>query len=225
MHLRGRVVGLLVALATLTGLSPANAALPSGKYEYTIRHPLFGQIGKHTAEFRQIGDDLVVLTSIRLTVGLSLMPIYTFESEGREVWRDGQLVSASAVTNDNGTELRVTAQREGDRLVVDGPKGHLEASGTIGTTTFWNAGTMTAPLFWEPTTGLFYKVGITPHGAETVESAVRTFPTRRFAMTGEIKGELWYAEDDTWVRMDFEKYGSTLTVMLESIRRPVEAAR
>lgn len=225
MRLRGRVVGLFLALAAPAGFSTAQAALPSGKYEYTIRHPLFGEIGKHTAEFRQVGDDLVVLTSIRLTVGLSVMPIYTFKSEGREVWRDGQLVSASAVTNDNGTELRVTAQREGDRLVVVGPKGHVEATGVIGTTTFWNAEAMTAPLFWEPTTGLFYKVGITLHGAEVVQSAVRPFPARRFAMTGEIKGKLWYAEDGTWVRMDFEKYGSTLTVMLESIQRPAEAAR
>lgn len=219
MQMRSRVVRVLAAAVIVAYASPAPAALPSGRYEYAILHPLFGQIGKHTAEFRQNGGDLVVLTSIRLSVGLPLIHLYTFESEGREVWRDGRLVSASAVTNDNGTQVRVTAQLEGDRLVVDGTKGHREATGRIGTTTFWNAAAMSASVFWEPTTGLFYKVGITPAGSDTVRSSVRTFATQRYAMTGEIKGDLWYADDGTWVRMDFEKYGSTLTVMLASIER------
>jgi hypothetical protein len=78
---------------------------------------------------------------------------------------------------------------------------------------------VSASQFWEPTTGLFYNVGITPTGRDIVQSSVRTFAAQRYAMTGEIKGDLWYAEDGTWVRMDFEKYGSTLTIVLASIER------
>jgi hypothetical protein len=217
MQSRRRLVTVLAAALLALAAQPAASALPSGKYEYTIRHPLFGEIGRHTAEFRRDGDDFVVLTSIRLTVGLPMMHLYTFESEGREVWRDGRLFAANAETNDNGKRLRVSAQLEGDRLVVDGPKGHGEATGHIGTTTFWNAASVTAPLFWEPTTGLFYKVGIAPAGRETVQSTVRAFAANKYTMTGEIKGDLWYADDGTWVRMDFEKYGATLTIMLASI--------
>jgi hypothetical protein len=217
MKLRRRVIWYLATALVAAFARPASAAIPSGKYEYTIRHPLFGHIGRHTAEFRRDGADLVVLTSIRLSVGLPMVHLYTFESEGHEVWRAGRLVSACAVTNDNGRHMQVSAHLEGDRLVVDGPKGHVEATGQIGTTTFWNAASVTAPLFMEPTTGLFYKVGITPAGRDTVQSAARTFAARKYTMTGEIKGDLWYAEDGTWVRMDFEKYGSTLTIALASI--------
>lgn len=218
MRLRSLVVSAVAAVLVTAAAAPTRSAIPAGKYEYAIRHPMFGRIGTHTAEFTRRGDDLIVATRIQLSVGVAMMHLYTFESEGREVWRAGRLVEASAVTNDNGNRISVSAHAEGDRFVVDGPKGRAEASGPIGTTTFWNAQAVSVPLLMEPTSGLFYKVGIKAAGRDTIRSTVRTYDARKYTITGEITGDLWYADDGTWVRMDFEKYGAVLTVTLASIQ-------
>jgi hypothetical protein len=219
MRLRSLVVPAVAAVLVAAPAMPTLPAVPSGTYEYDIRHPMFGRIGTHTAEFSRSGDDLIVATRIHLSVGVAMVHLYTFESEGREVWRAGRLVEASAVTNDNGKRISVSAHAEGDRFVVDGPTGRTEASGPVGTTTFWNAQAVSIPLLMEPTSGLFYKVGIKAAGRDRIRSTVRTYDARKYTITGEITGDLWYADDGTWVRMDFEKYGAILTVTLATIRR------
>jgi hypothetical protein len=209
---------LLFAAACGTWSAPARASVRAGTYEYAISHDVLGRIGTHTATFERQGDDLIVSLRIQLAVKIGGLTLYTFESTGSEVWRDGRLIAASADTNDNGRLKRVTAQSSGDRLVVEGPRGRVEADQPVGTVNFWNFDSLAAPVLVEPTSGRVYRVEINPAQRESIRTMDRLVATQKYEVKGEIEGELWYADDGTWVRMDFVRHGSTLSVTLESIR-------
>lgn len=212
------LVGAVAAASSATA-APSLGAAPSGTYEYAISHEVLGRIGTHTATFSRSGDDLLVANKVRLAVKMTGITLYTFESEGSEVWRGGRLVAASAVTNDNGRRKQVTVRAEGDRLIVDGPKGRFEAMQPVGTVNFWNLETLTAPTMIEPTSGRVYRVAVGPPERETIRAMDRNVAARKYEVSGDISGELWYADDGTWVRMDFARYGETLSVTLASIRQ------
>jgi len=209
---------LLFAAACGTWSAPSRAAVRAGTYEYAISHDVLGRIGTHTATFAQQGDDLIVTLKIQLAVKIGGMTLYTFDSSGNEVWRGGHLVAASADTNDNGRLKHVTAHSSGDRLVVDGPRGRVEAAQPVGTVNFWNFDALSASVLVEPTSGRVYRVEISPAERESIKTMDRIVPARKYDVKGEIAGELWYADDGTWVRMDFVRHGSTLSVTLESIK-------
>jgi hypothetical protein len=88
----------------------------------------------------------------------------------------------------------------------------------VGTVNFWNFETLTAPTMIEPTSGRVYRVAVGPPERETIRALNRSMDARKYEVSGDISGELWYADDGTWVRMDFERYGETLSVTLASIR-------
>jgi hypothetical protein len=209
---------LLFAAACGTWCTPSRAAVRAGTYEYAISHDVLGRIGTHVAKFEEQGDDLVVSMSIRLGVKVAGVTLYTFESNGKEVWRDGKLISVSADTNDNGRAKHVTGHSEGDRLVIDGPRGRIETVQPAATVNLWNFDALSAPNLIEPTSGRVYRVAIGAPQRETVRSLDRNMPARKYEVTGEITGELWYADDGTWVRMDFDRHGSTLSVTLVSFK-------
>lgn len=218
MHWHRVLPFLLFSAACGTWSTPSRAALPAGTYEYAISHDVLGRIGTHVASFVRNGDELLVTMRIHLAVKIGGVSLYTFESVGNEVWRDGRLIAASAVTNDNGRHKHVTAHSEGNRLIVDGPRGRVEVTQPMGTVNFWNVETLSAPVLIEPTSGRVFNVEIAPGQPETVKAMDRIVNARKYEVSGDITGELWFDDQGTWVRMDFEKHGSTLSITLASIR-------
>jgi hypothetical protein len=213
-----RVLPYLLFAATCGAWSaPSRAVSPTGTYEYAISHDVLGRIGTQVASFARRGDDLVVTIRIDLAIRIAGMTLYTFESEGTEVWRDGRLIAASAVTNDNGREKRVTARADGERLIVEGPRGRAEAAQPAGTVNFWNHEALAARVLIEPTSGRVYRIAIAPRDREPIKAMERTVTARKYAVSGDVAGALWYDDQGTWVRMDFERHGSTLSLTLASV--------
>lgn len=197
----------------------AHTAAPEGIYTYTIRHATLGQIGTHVATFRQRGDDTVVDVKIDLDVRLAFVRLYRFVSTGREVWRDGRLVELETVTNDDGRRIAVSAHAVGDKLVVDGPGGRTVTEPDPNTTHLWNASHLMVSQLVEPTSGNVYRVDIADRGEERIVALNRWVTSHKYAISGEVEGDLWYADDGTWLQFDFRKHGSTLRLALASVQR------
>jgi hypothetical protein len=217
--LRLRSLAAPLAAAVAAASAAAAPAVPHGTYEYVISHAVLGRIGTHTATFTRQGDELVVANRIRLAIRVTGVTLYRFESDGSEVWRGGRLIAAAAVTNDNGRRKQVTVRAAGDRLIVDGPKGRFEAPQPAATVAFWNLDALTAPTMIEPTSGRVYRIAVGPPERETIRAMDRPVEARKYEVSGDISGELWYADDGTWVRMDFVRHGETLSLTLASIRQ------
>jgi len=219
--MRCRMPGVLVvSLAAALWAGEAVAAVPSaptGTYQYDIEQETYGKIGTHTATFEYDGRDLIVSTAVRIEVKLLYLTIYTFVSDGREVWRDGRLVEFETTTDDNGTRFAVKAWAEGDKFVIEGQEGRVVTDGAMFTTHAWNPAVLGTPVLMEPTSGKLYKVGISEGGPDEVGVHEETVRARKYVIEGDIQGGLWYAEDGTWLKMDFIKYGTHVRIKLSSV--------
>jgi hypothetical protein len=217
--------GSVAAAPVPTDLPPAKTEAPlpaasrTGIYSYTIRHGTLGKIGTHVATFTQSGDDTIVDVRIDLDVRLGFVRLYRFESTGREVWRDGRLIELETMTNDDGRRIKVSARLEGDNLVIEGPAGRTVTDADLNTTHLWNASQLMVSHLVEPTSGNVYRVEIADRGEERITALNRTVVSHKYAISGEVEGELWYGNDGTWLQFDFRKHGSTLRLALTSVRR------
>jgi hypothetical protein len=229
--LRHYAIGLLViglaggsasaapSLPVAATSAPLAATMPEGTYTYVIRHATLGKIGTHVATFRRDGGDTVVDVRIDLDVRLAFMRLYRFVSTGHEVWRDGRLIELETVTNDDGRPITVSARAAGGKLVIDGPAGRSVADADLNTTHLWNSTRLMVSQLVEPTSGNVYSVDIVDRGEERIVALDHWVTSRKFTISGEVTGDLWYGEDGTWLQFDFIKNGSTLRLALVSVQR------
>jgi len=96
------------------------------------------RIGDHMIEFSREGDTLNVLISIDIDVSFGPIPLYRYEHQNRETWRDGRLVAIETKTTENGDDFAVSGMLENDLFVVEGMDGKIETTPGIVPTSYWD---------------------------------------------------------------------------------------
>lgn len=167
-------------------------------------------VGSHRTAFRDIGDGLAVSSRMDLSVRLVGIPLYTFTYESTADWRDGRLRSLTAVTDDDGEVKRVTARDADGAFRVEGPNGVARAGAPLFPTNHWHAGVLTQDRVLNTITGRLARVTITPGPVETVGTGTGPRPARRFDYSGAIQVSAWYDAAGRWVKLRFQRGGSTI---------------
>lgn len=192
-----------------SALGLAMMATPSGglaRGQGDLRFEVFrndSEIGHHVLSFSQDGDRLTVDIDIELRVGFAFLTVYAYKHRNREEWDGGRLMGFSSRTDDNGTRHSVDARREGDRLVITSSDDTITAPARILPGTYWHRRFLEEPRWINPQTGEIIEGVIDPLGTERVEGADGTLEARRYAVTGDIDVDLWYA-DERWVKLAFD---------------------
>lgn len=172
-------------------------------------------LGRHRLTFTPDGSSLRVDIAIELDVKLAFISLYRYRHTNRETWEDGRLMGFSSRTDDNGTAHRVDARREGDAILVESDAGRVEAPGDAMPSTYWHRRFLDAPVWIDTQRGRLLDCKVTPVASERVLAAGRDLPADRFAVTGDLTLDLWYAKDH-WVKLDFKgEDGSTIDYRLE----------
>ena len=204
------VVAAILLSSAATRAQPA----PSGTMLYGIHHEKHDDIGTHEVTFSRSGDDLMVEVKNRIKVKVLFITVYRFEANRREVWRGGKLVSYRSRSDDDGTEIVVRAEADGDKLVIEGQNGREEAPLGTFPTHPWNAKIVEQSKIMDTKTGELKTVSVTAAGEETIEAGGRKVKARKYRMTGDMERELWFGPDGTWLQMRFDKDGDTITFTL-----------
>lgn len=212
-----RSVRLASAVMTAMLLAATTAwaqQAPSGTMLYGIHHEKYDDIGTHEVTFSRSGEDLMVEVKNRLKVKVLFITAYRFEAKRREVWRGGRLVSYRSRSDDDGTEIVVRAEAEGDKLVIEGQHGRAEAPLGTFPTHPWNAKIVEQSKIMDTKTGAILAVSVAAAGDETIEVGGRKVKASKYRMTGDMERELWFGPDGTWLQMRFDKDGDTITFTL-----------
>lgn len=205
---------LLVAASTLVaGSALASIPAPQGR---KLAFRVFREekdIGTHEVSFSRQGDSWTVEIAIDLAVSFGPVPLYRYRHRAREVWASGQFASVEADTNDNGTTLRVRAERSGTAVMVSSTQsGDYAAPSMALPSTHWNRRMLDVP-FINTQTGELLRSAVSPLGTGQVETASgMRIPVRRFEIRGPILLETWYDEGATWAGLRFKgRDGSQIT--------------
>ena len=135
------VAGVCVAMFSVLAASPCVAAVtmpPDNVLEFEILR-VGSSIGTYHSDFEQTPDgNLEVRTSIRIDVSLGPIPLYHFENDAVETWRDDHLIGLISDTNDNNTLHHVEVREQEDKLVLTADGKSVWADRNSVPSSLWN---------------------------------------------------------------------------------------
>jgi hypothetical protein len=202
--------------ANAAALSPESAQ--TGTYVYQVMRN--GEVvGEQRADFERRGDDLRVVTEVRINVTLLGLSIYDFTQRIEEHWAGGVLVDFMSVSVDDGDTRNVKLTRQGDRLVgsYDGKKRDLP--GNLIPTTLWNSAVVEKTSVLETVKGRERTVQVSQKGVEKVKLPVGDVAARHFVFTGDFKREAWYDDSGVLVASQMEAKDGSI-IRQELLRMP-----
>lgn len=218
-----RRVALAIALA-FSFLTTAHAATltpesaQTGTYVYQVTRN--GEVvGEQRADFERRGDELRVVTEVRINITLLGLNIYDFTQRIEERWDKGLLMSLTSVSVDDGDTRNVKLTREGDRLVgtYDGKKRDLP--GTLIPTTLWNSAVVEHSSALETVKGRERSFIVAQKGIEQVKLPVGDVSARHFVFTGSFSREAWYNDSGILVASQMEAKDGSI-IRQELLRMP-----
>ena len=207
---------LLAAALLLPGTAALACPDPPERAEYAIHHETYGEVGQHVITFSCDGDDLVVETTIEGEVKVLMVPLFTRDGRYREVWRGDRLIAFDSHIVDNGEVYEVRARANGDRTVINGRRGRIEAPPTIVSNHPWNHEVIERTLLFDTQRGRLQEVEVTPAGTETVTIAGRKVEAQKYRITGDLERELWYDDAGNWLQSRLEHDGAQITLTRRS---------
>jgi Family of unknown function (DUF6134) len=211
---------LTIVAAFVLPLGPALACTgPLERAEYAIHHETYGDVGRHVITFACDGDDLVVETRIEGEVTVLAIPIFKREGTYREVWREGRLIAFDSRVVDNGEVYEVSARANGDRTIINGRRGRIEAPAAIVSNHPWNHEVIDRTLLFDTQRGRLQKVQVVPTGTETIPVAGHEVAARKYLVSGDLERELWYDETGNWLQSRLEHNGDKITLTRQQVVR------
>ncbi len=191
------------------------AAFPQpGKLTYAVMRD-GSKIGSQTVEFQRNGDQLLVLTSVRIEVSLLGITIYRFVHRSEEEWKAGELARLTSNTDDDGdkrvVDLRlVDGKLKGDYngQAKEFPLGMIPAS-------FWHPASMKQTKLLDQVKARNRQITVKDNGVETITAQGKEIAAHHYTVTGQIKREVWYGPDGRLEKLQFVgKDGSDITMVL-----------
>lgn len=168
--------------------------------------------GQHIINFSRDENKIKADIEINMKLGLAFVTLFRYEHQNTEVWKDGQLYSINARTNDNGNKYQVQAQRQDGKVYINGSGGEMAAEPTITAGTYWWKEMLDGKRILNTQTGKLKKVDVQKMGQEEVEVADSTVQADHYVVKlPERDIHVWYDSDtNQWVDLRFSIRGSQI---------------
>ncbi len=193
--------------ALMLSVSAAHAALPTCPVQSgeTVSYDIVrggNVIGRQTVQYTVNGTDMTVDITVAAALHALGIRVYNYEHHGTEHWHDGQMVSLTAHTNDDGTPRQVNATRD-PVTGWQGTHGLAPGMAPLLATSLWNSQTVTQTRLLDRETGEVVAVHGTPAGDEVLKLGARQVTAHRFDLIGVVSGSVWYDASGCWVQALF----------------------
>ncbi|MEM7023309.1 MAG: DUF6134 family protein [Pseudomonadota bacterium] len=173
------------------------------------------RIGHHRVRLSTDGDRTIAEIDIEIVVTFAFIPFYRYRHRNREVWANGRLMELQSETDDDGTAFKVSAQANGDELVVEGSEGELILPGDIMSTSYWQARTVQEDAWFNTQDGTIARSVVESLAPERILAGGRNIEAEHYRLVGDIDCDIWYHEE-RWSKLRFAAPdGSIIDYVLE----------
>jgi hypothetical protein len=211
------------AAGTAAAEAPLPAADPFRLYGREIRFDVERDgnvVGQHVVTFTRTDRGVRAESRADIEVQLLFLTAYTFRYQARELWKDGELLSIEASTNDNGDYTHVEAVRDAAGLQISSSAGSYEAP-AVPPTSHWNAALLQGGPLLNTLTGELSSVQFFDQGLDTVVTRKSALRARHYLYSGDLNGEIWFDEEGRWVKLRFRANdGSLIDYICRSCQAP-----
>lgn len=209
---------------SLSVLGPAFAAAltpdsaPTGTYIYQVTRD-GDVVGEQRADFERRGNDLSVITEVRIKVTMLGISVYDFTQRIEEKWANGQLMELRSLANDDGNTRNVRLARSGDRLVGSYDGKERDLPGHLIPTTLWNSAAVEHSAVLDTLRGRERETKVTDAGLTEVKLPTGTIKARHYIFDGQFSREVWYDESGVLVAAQMEGKDGSI-IRQELLRMP-----
>lgn len=173
------------------------------------------RFGTHALSFQRQGEDLLVSIDIELRAGVGPITVFRYEHQSSERWRDGQLIALQSETLKDGETYDVSAERDGDRLDVQGEAPEagpvsLEFPLSVLPSSHWHGYETGEYAILNTEHGDELGVTVEYLGEEMLEADGERINARRYRLISDLTVDLWYDENGRWAGCEFEARGQTV---------------
>ncbi len=170
-------------------------------------------MGTHRLVFDRQGDSVTVDIDIDLSVDVAFLNFYSYDHDNTEVWRDGELVSVTTETDNNGKDEFAKVAREGAAYTIKGSKNEGTVEGPLLPTSYWNPATIETGRMVSTQDGRVFEFDVTRVGTEKVATADGEITATKYELRGDLDLDLWYA-GSRWVKCAFTVDGNDIEYVM-----------
>ena len=162
-------------------------------------------IGNHEVTIKRDNNKKSVVIRADFDVRFMFIPVYSYNHESREYWKDGCLETIHTTTDDNGDDYYINTSLSGDALEIETKDGVKKMQGCVRTFAYWNPELLNSERLLNTQNGKYQKVSITDLGTAPLTINDFTYQTRQYRLVCEDKTiDLWYSNDRRWLALETE---------------------
>jgi hypothetical protein len=205
MSVRSLAKTALLGSIALGGLSfGAQAAPVETDLTYAVLRD-GDEVGRHQVTLTRDDDQqTTVAIKTNVVVKVALVPVYRFEQNGSETWRQGHLTALSTKTNDDGDKHSLDAKAAGDHVEVVSDGTHTQATADVIPASLWNHDLVNQKVLLNTINGKAMAVKVADLGVEAVRAQGHSVQAHHYRVTGELDRDLWYDPANTLVQIGFK---------------------
>ena len=174
--------------------------------------------GTHKLSFkREDNGKLTVTTDVDLQVKFGPITAFKYRLDSVENWADGQLVSLSGKSNNDGRKGEVIAEVADDQLMVEGTKFDGALPLTTSPSSHWNRMQVYQGQMLSTETGEVLDIDVETLGEDVVQVDGQNVQTTHYRLKSDITVDLWYDNQSRWVKLAFEVRGQDIEYVLNSL--------
>jgi len=195
---------LLFTLVVSTASLPLRASSQGMQQSWNFRVLLDDRpIGYHRVDIGSEANTITVHTQANFAVSFLFIPVYSYEHETREYWKDGCLVGITSTTDDNGDEYFINSSRQDNELSLVTQDGSKTIDGCVRTFAYWDIDLLKSEQLLNTQTGEYQSASITDMGAGLLAIDSDRVEARRFRLVCEdLTIDLWYTKDMRWLALE-----------------------
>lgn len=212
-----RIATALMAAVTTGALCLGTAALastPPQTFEYKIKHAVYGDIGTYANTVIRRGENVEVVSTLRVAVKLLGMVVYRREADRTERWQGDRLVSFASVDNKNGQRIEVRGEARDGAFVITSPAGQTIAPAYVRPSNPWSADILAANVMMSTSTGKVFPARVRGGEEDLVSVEGRVERLRRFEIESDKHEYVWLDRDNVPVAFRTEDEGTTIDFLL-----------
>lgn len=160
-------------------------------------------IGYHNVSVSREANRKTVHTQASFDVRFLFIPVYSYEHETRELWKDGCLVDVSSRTDDNGDGYFINTLQAPGQLELQTRDGTTALDGCVRTFAYWDVELLKSERLLNTQTGKYESVSVTDMGKSVLEIDQDQIEARRFRLVAaDMTIDLWYTDDMHWIALE-----------------------
>ena len=207
-------IAAAVSLSVIAGAAPG-ASGPQ-VYNYSIRHPIYGDIGTLTDTIDRGSETTRIDARLRIAVRILGIVVSRQETDTTEILHGDRLVSLQSVTEKDGRHFEVHGKIRGDQFVVNATTGLFAGPATIAPSDPWilkRTGEQTV-VFTD--TGRITNMHISGGHADTVSVNGASVSARHFIVMGDKLQEVWFDNRDIPIMFRTVEEGTPIDFVLQN---------